>query len=86
MRLGAKVRIKPVEEILSLLSENQRYKNLIRFNYNMMKEYCGKQGKVTSFMINLVTLESDTEPALRHWVWHVDWLTIGEKVLEGDKL
>lgn len=92
MRLGAKVTIKPLGIILSLLDGHHTYKNLVRFNCSGMKGYCGKQGKVKDFLkdssqnICKVRLESDTEPELRDWVWHVDWLIIEKNILEGDKL
>ena len=91
MKRGEKVTIKPVEAILSLLDEFLEYGD-IHFNYDKMSEYCGKKGKIRdvwedySSKVYKVILESDTEPKLSYWVWHVDWLIIEKDVLEGDEL
>lgn len=92
MKQGDKVTIKSIEAILSLLDGSIKYKDSIMFNYDGMKRYCGMQGKIKavwedySFKTYKVSLVSDTEPKLRNWVWHVDWLIIEKNILEGDKL
>lgn len=92
MKRGDTVIIKPIEAILSLLSGRYEYKNVINFNYNKMKKYCGKRGKIKgvwkdySSKVYKVILESDIEPKLSDWVWHVDWLIPEKNVLEGDEL
>lgn len=93
MKRGDKVTIKPIGVILSLLNGHIEYKNTINFNYGRMERYCGKQGTIKKVWKNYssdeickVALESDTEPQLSDWVWHVDWLIPEKNILEGDEL
>lgn len=91
MKRGEKVIIKPVEALLPLLDEFYDYKD-VHFNYEKMGRYCGIKAKIRdvwedySSKVFKVVLESDMEPKLSYWVWHVDWLIPEKDILEGDGL